>query len=372
MTLVFLDNTLLNWSIALSVTVAASVLMYAGNIFVVRRWSVIAGLTRTPVDDVAVAMLASTHIVFVMIVAVYIGTYFLDLPHQKQLAVSRITVVALLLQLAYWGDNGIRHWLASYRRRKITEDAASTTSTAALGFIVRMTLWLIIVLVILDNLGFNITALVASLGISGIAVALAVQNILGDIFASLSIVLDKPFVVGDFIIVDDVMGTVEFVGLKTTRVRSIGGEQVVFSNGDLLKSRIRNHKRMQTRRAVFTIGVSYQTTEAQLRAIPQIVRELVTAQPGVSFDRAHFKDYGESSLNFEVVYNLPNPDFNFYMDVQQVINLGLFQRFAQEGIEFAYRSHTLQLLRQPGRQVSSEQLDTRYSASSFRAERAKN
>ena len=358
MTLVFLDNTLLNWGIALSVTVMASILMYAGKIFVVRRWSVIASLTQTHVDDVAVAMLSSTHIVFVVIVAAYLGTYFLELPHQKQLAVSRVTMVALLLQLAYWGDNGVRHWLTCYRQRKIAEDAASTTSTAALGFIVRMTLWLIIVLMILDNLGFNITTLVASLGISGIAVALAVQNILGDIFASLSIVLDKPFVVGDFIIVDDVMGTVEFVGLKTTRLRSIGGEQVVFSNADLLKSRIRNHKRMQNRRAVFTIGVSYQTTEAQLRAIPQIIRELVTAQAGISFDRAHFRDFGESSLNFEVVYNLPNPDYNFYMDVQQAINLGLYKRFAQEGIEFAHRSHTLQLLRPPARQVSIAQLNS--------------
>ncbi len=347
MTMVFLDNTLLNWGIALSVTVAATGLMYAGKIFVVRRLSTFARATQTHVDDVFVAMLSSTHVVFVMIVAFYFSTYFLDLSPQKQLAVSRFTIVALLVQLAFWGDNGVRHWLAYYRLRKTAEDVASTTSTAALGFIVRLTLWLIIVLMILDNLGFNITTLVASLGIGGIAVALAVQNILGDIFASLSIVLDKPFVVGDFIIVDDIMGTVDFVGLKTTRLRSLGGEQVIFSNADLLKSRIRNYKHMQNRRVAFNLRVTYETTEAQLRLIPQIIREVVLAQPNTSFDRAHFKEYADSSLIFEVVYNMTNPDFNLYMDVQQAINLALLRRFAQEGIKLAYRSQTIQLVKTP-------------------------
>lgn len=355
MSFVFMGNTLLDWSIALAMAAAFAVALYVVQKIAVRRLAAIAQRTQTYLDDVAVGMLSATRLPFIAIVAFYLGTCFLELPAARQLTVFRVTVITLLIQAAIWGDKGIRLWLAHCRKRARTEDAASTTSTAALGFIVRMALWIIIVLMILDNLGFNIATLIASLGIGGIAVALAMQNILGDIFASLSIVLDKPFSVGDFIIVDDVMGTVEFVGLKTTRLRSLSGEQIVFSNADLLKSRIRNYKHMQERRAVFAIGVVYQTTEAQLRLIPQIVRETIELQPNARFDRAHFKAYGESSLDFEVVYYLGDPDYNLYMDIQQSINLMLFSRFAQEKIEFAYPSRTVYLVNSPGQEAVRNQ-----------------
>jgi small-conductance mechanosensitive channel len=219
---------------------------------------------------------------------------------------------------------------------------------SVLGFIARVALWSILLLMILDNLGFNITALVASLGIGGIAVALALQNILGDIFASLSIAIDKPFVIGDFIIVDDILGTVEYIGLKTTRLRSLDGEQIVFSNTDLLKSRIRNYKRMYERRVVFGFGIVYQASHEQLKKIPVMAREIIEGLEKTRFDRAHFKEYGESSLNFEVVYFVQDPDYNIYMDIQQSINLSLFERFASEGIEFAYPTRTLYLHRETG------------------------
>ena len=236
-------------------------------------------------------------------------------------------------------------WLHHYRTRRSVHDAAGATSTAALGFVARVAVWLVIVLMILDNFGVNITTLVASLGIGGIAVALALQNVLGDLFSSLSIVLDKPFVIGDFISVDDISGTVEYVGLKTTRIRGLGGEQVVFSNSDLLGSRIRNYKRMETRRIVFGIGVTYEISKQQVLAIPGILREVVEAQPQARFDRAHFKAYGASSLDFEVVYIVKTPEYGVYMDVQQAINLALFERFADEGIDFAYPTQTVYLAR---------------------------
>jgi len=194
-----------------------------------------------------------------------------------------------------------------------------------------------------DNLGFNVTTLVASLGIGGVAVALAVQNILGDLFASLSIALDKPFVIGDFIVVDDIAGTVEHVGLKTTRVRSLSGEQVVFSNADLLKSRIHNYKRLYERRVLFGFGVLYRTPPEQLAAIPPMVREIITGQVGTRFDRAHFKGFGASSLDFEVVYFVLDPDYNRYMDIQQAINLELVNRFAAAGVEFAFPTRTVHI-----------------------------
>ncbi len=200
----------------------------------------------------------------------------------------------------------------------------------------------------LDNLGFNITTLIASLGIGGIAVTLALQNILGDLFASLSIVLDKPFAVGDFVTVDELAGTVEFIGLKTTRLRSLSGEQIVCANGDLLKSRIRNYKRMQERRVLFELGLLYQSTPAQLEAVPGLVRAAVEAQPDTRFERAHFKGFGASSLDFEVVYHVTVPDYARYMDVQQGINLALVRAFAGAGIGFAYPSRTVFLVHQDG------------------------
>jgi small-conductance mechanosensitive channel len=184
---------------------------------------------------------------------------------------------------------------------------------------------------------------VAGLGIGGIAVALAMQNILGDLFASMAIVLDKPFRVGDFIIVNDQPGTVEKVGLKTTRVKSLWGEQLVFANAKLLNSDIKNYKRLQERRIAFGVGVTYETPLEKLRAIPGWLKAAVEAQPDVRFDRAHFKSYGDFSLDFEIVYYVLGPEFNLYMDRQQAINLAIFAKFAAEGVQFAYPTRTLYL-----------------------------
>jgi small-conductance mechanosensitive channel len=159
-------------------------------------------------------------------------------------------------------------------------------------------------------------------------------------------VLDKPFVIGDFIIVDEYLGTIEHIGLKTTRIRSLSGEQLVFSNADLLKSRIRNYKRMYERRVVFTIGVLYQTPYEILSQIPEMIHKIIESKAQVRFDRAHFKEYGDYSLKFEVVYWIQNPDYNVYMDIQQGINLDIFKQFHEAGIEFAYPTQTLLLQRQ--------------------------
>jgi len=179
------------------------------------------------------------------------------------------------------------------------------------------------------------------LGVGGIAVALAVQNILGDLFASLSIVLDKPFVIGDFIVVDTFVGTVEHIGLKTTRLRSLSGEQVIFSNTDLLGSRIRNYKRMYERRVVFTLGLVYQTPMEKVESVGKILQEIIELEPQARFDRAHFKEFGDSALVYEIVYFIKTSDFNAYMDAQQRINLAIMQRFEEQGISFAYPTRTV-------------------------------
>ncbi|MDT8903507.1 mechanosensitive ion channel family protein [Anaeroselena agilis] len=218
-------------------------------------------------------------------------------------------------------------------------------SLRAIAPIFKVTVWMIGLVFLLDNLGFEISAVVAGLGIGGIAVALAAQAVLGDLFSYVAIVFDRPFEIGDFIIIGEHMGTIEHVGIKTTRIRSLSGEQVVFSNSDLTNSRIRNYKRMITRRVLFKFGVIYSTADEQLKEIPAIVKRIIEAAEGTTFDRAHFFSFGDFSLDFEVVYYVQGNDYNRYMDVQQTINLNLKEEFARRNIEFAFPTQTLYLQR---------------------------
>jgi small-conductance mechanosensitive channel len=337
----YYGNTLRDWLTALAVVVVLALLLHFAKRLVIARLAAWSQKTETRLDDFVVEILAGTRFLFLLIIAFYFGSQYLELPPKPARLITHFTVIALLVQVALWGNRGIVMWLNDYLKRTRETDAASATTMSVLGFIARVALWSILLLMIMDNLGFDITTLVASLGIGGIAVALALQNILGDIFASLSIALDKPFVIGDFIIVGDILGTVEYIGLKTTRLRSLSGEQIVFSNTDLLNSRIRNYKRMYERRVVFGFGVVYQTSHEQLAKIPVIVREIIEGLEKTRFDRAHFKEYGDSSLNFEIVYFVKDPDYNIYMDIQQSINLAIFERFARDGIDFAYPTRTL-------------------------------
>ncbi|MCK4428221.1 MAG: mechanosensitive ion channel family protein, partial [candidate division Zixibacteria bacterium] len=189
--------------------------------------------------------------------------------------------------------------------------------------------------------GFKISTVIAGLGIGGIAVALAAQAILGDLFSYFSILFDRPFEVGDFIILDDYLGTIEHIGIKTTRVRSLGGEQLVFSNADLTNSRLRNYKRMAKRRVVFKLGVTYQTTLEQVKEIPTIIKNIIQNITDTVFDRAHFSSYGDFSLVFETVYYVLSRDYNKYMNIQQEINFAIKEEFEKRGIEFAYPTQTL-------------------------------
>ena len=230
--------------------------------------------------------------------------------------------------------------LETYWAKK-EKDPGRRQALKSIFTIIQMIVWSIALLILLDNLGVEISALIAGLGIGGVAVALASQNILGDLFSYFTIFFDRPFQIGDFIVVDEYKGTVDYIGIKTTRLISLGGEQLIFCNTDLTNSRISNYKRMRQRRIVFQFGVIYQTTLTQLKKIPQIVKEIITQIPEATFDRAHFASYGNFSLNFEVVYYVNDPDYNKYMDVQQEINFKLKEALEKEGIEFAYPSQTI-------------------------------
>ncbi|MDR7440463.1 MAG: mechanosensitive ion channel family protein [Armatimonadota bacterium] len=332
----YLGNPLWLWGVSLLSAGLVAVAGLALRASLVRRLR-----ARAEVDLVALSRrLVERSWLAILLLALRAGTAFLALPGWVGQGVSAVTTTGLFLQLGVWGNVATTWAVDREVRRRVTEDAAAATTLAALSYLARFALWTVLLLLLLDNLGVRVTALVAGLGIGGVAMALALQNVLGDLFASLAIALDKPFQIGDFIIVDQYLGTVEHIGLKTTRVRSLWGEQLVFSNNDLLQSRIRNFKRMRERRVVFNVAVVYQTPYEKLARIPQILREVVEQQP-VRFDRAHFKEYGDSGLVFEVVYYVLNPDYTVYMDTQQAINLEVFRRFHQEGIEFAYPTRTV-------------------------------
>ena len=338
------------WS--LLVALAAAVATYVGIRVVLRvlrhRTRSWAAQSDSAMAHAAAEVLAGTSRVLVLMVALLVGANLLDLPGRWESRLSQLWFVAVALQMGLWGMRaigmGVRRYVERHSSTGMTQVSASAT---LLSWGLRTLLWSIVLLAILSNVGVNITAFIASLGVGGIAVALAVQNILGDLFASLAIAVDKPFEVGDFIVVGNVSGTVQVIGLKTTRIRSLQGEQIVMSNTELLKQTISNYRLLERRRIVFTFGVSYDTTPEQAEAIPGVVRKLVEGQPQLRFDRAHFKAFGASSLDYEVVYIVEDPAFNLYMDLQQTLNLGLMREFKALGVEFAFPTSTVHIANAP-------------------------
>jgi small-conductance mechanosensitive channel len=337
----YFGNTLRTWAIASAIVIVTTMVLSIARRIIVRRLHTFAATTATDIDDLIVDLLGRTRLSFLFAMGIYAASHAINRTQEVHDFIRTAIILILLLQGAVWGNGLIVYGIARAARQKMDEDGASATTLSALGFVGKILLWAIVLLLALDNLGFDITALVAGLGVTGIAVALAIQNVLGDLFASLSIVLDKPFVIGDAIVVDTISGTVEHVGLKTTRVRSISGEQIIISNADLLKSRIRNYKRMQERRAMFTIGVEYQTPVDKLERIPSIIREIVMTHQKVRFERAHLQSLGESAIQYEVVYFVLEPDYNLFMNTQELISLAIVRTFAGEGIRFAHPSRTV-------------------------------
>ncbi|WP_424512400.1 mechanosensitive ion channel family protein [Rhodoferax sp.] len=338
------NNTVTDLAYAVLAAAAFILLLHMARRLVLHRLERVAEKTETVIDDFLVEVLSATRVLLVGAIGLYLGSHFLTLPAALEKWVGRIFVIVMVLQLGFWASRGLIFWLRNHFSQGEEEDQGARAMTLSLlSFFGRVVIWVLVLLSMLDNLGINVTTLVASLGIGGIAIALAAQNILGDLFASLTIAIDKPFVIGDFIILGAEMGTVEHVGLKTTRLRSLSGEQIIMSNNDLLQSRIHNYKRMAERRALFAIGVTYDTPAEKLELIPKLIEQAVTAQADARFDRAHFRGFGAFSLDFETVYYVRKPDYNLFMDVQQAINLQLVRSFAEHAIEFAFPTQTLHL-----------------------------
>jgi small-conductance mechanosensitive channel len=331
----FLGNTILEWGFALGAAVVTGVVLLTLRRQVL-RWLTTGNTTARPRRlGWALGVFEGTQPWFLIAVAVFVGLQFVTIPPKADRLVEHLTIIAVIAQAAFWASSAIRRWLGRQVAAKQRTDSEAATTVSVLGFFAQLALWSLVVLLALENLGFNITTLLAGLGIGGVAMALAAQGILGDVFASVTIALDKPFAIGDFITIDDVMGTVEHVGLKTTRLRSLSGEQIVLANTDLLKGRVHNFKRLSQRRVEFTLRIAQETPAAKVALIPAIIRDAITAHPKARFDRAHFKKYDEAALIVEAAFYFGDPDYNAYMDVQQTINLTILRRLQKEGISLA-------------------------------------
>lgn len=283
---------------------------------------------------ILVEILRSTSQTLLLIFSLLIALKFVDLPPTWSNTISHGWFLAFIVQLALWIDCGIRLWLQSLLRDPL--HVRNPVTTVILGILLRILVWVMMVLAILSNMGINITALVASLGVGGIAIALAIQTVLSDVFASLAIGLDRPFEHGDFVVFGDIAGSIEHIGLKTTRLRSLSGEQIVCSNTILLQQTIHNYKRMQQRRIVFKFGISYATSSKQVREISTLVKDIIQGIEMTRFDRAHFLAFDDSKLTFEVVYFVLDADYNKYMDIQQEINLQLMAALEERNVRFAF------------------------------------
>jgi small-conductance mechanosensitive channel len=324
-------NTLADWLTAAALFAGTIVIIGLARWFVVRRLAAIAARTANWADDLFVELVRRTRGTFIVLVAVAIALPSLHVDAAAEKVIHAVMVVGTMVQLLIWANAIVSFAVQNYRRSR-QGDLTSVATIQGFALLTRIALVGLIIILTLDLLGFQITTLIAGLGITGVAIALAVQNILGDLFAAMSIVFDKPFVVGDYIVVDTTEGTVEHVGLKTTRLRALGGEQIIISNADLLKSRIRNFRRLAERRVQLVFRASIDTPGDIVARIPPMLREIVERQQPVRFDRAHLRGMSETALEFEVVYIVLSPDYAAHMDILQAVNLAVLERFRATGI----------------------------------------
>jgi small-conductance mechanosensitive channel len=335
-------NTVLAYLTSIGIFLGGMLAIYVFRKYILSRMKRLAEMTSTRIDDLVVMAIEKGVLPFLYVGIFYGALHTLVLAPEFHNAVKTTTMVVLTILAVRTGIAALNYLIQSS-----WQDTSGTSGgekqLKGIRGLVNFVIWGLALVFLLDNLGVKISAVVTGLGIGGVAVALAAQAVLGDLFSYFVIFFDKPFEIGDFIIVDEKMGAVEYIGIKTTRLRALGGEQLIFANKDLTNSRVHNYKKMEKRRVVFKLGVVYQTTAEALKRIPGMVRDIIVAQHDVTFDRGHFSAFGDSSLDFEFVYYVTGSDYTKYMDIQQAINFGVFESFARESIEMAYPTQTLYL-----------------------------
>jgi small-conductance mechanosensitive channel len=341
----YLGNSVGAWAIAVAAFLLTFTVLPVVKTFMAarrRKWQE-AGRTHPLAVELTALLIARTSRVFLWIVALWFASTLLYIPSRIDRIIYITVVFGFWFQVGLWAMAAVRYAIERRGRRAgiASPSAAQSGSIDIIVFIAGLTIWAMAFLLALDNLGVQIKPLLTGLGIGGVAVALAVQSVLGDVLASMSIALDKPFGIGDSLAVDDIQGTVEHIGVKSTRLRSISGEQIILANADVLKARVRNYGRMRERRSAFRLNVTYDTPAEKLRQIPAAVRAVIEAEPQTRFDRCHFLAFGDWALQFEVVYYVTVSDYKTYADLQQTINLGILERFAALGVEIAFATHSL-------------------------------
>jgi small-conductance mechanosensitive channel len=360
----FLGNSVTKWGLALvTFLVTLTVLPIVKGFIAARRRS------WTPQDrqqfhaaiELTTLLAAQTRRLFLWAVALYLASRYLTFPPRLERVIT-VTIVSLFwLQVGLWAMATVRFLIDQRRARSAQVDEILTGSMDIVLFCAGLIIWAMVMLLALDNLGVQIKPLLAGLGIGGIAIALAVQTVLGDLLASMSIALDKPFGVGDSLAIGDIQGTVEHIGVKSTKLRSLSGEQIIIANADIVKARVRNFGRMGERGAVFRFGVTYDTPVDVLAAIPGEVRRIVEAQPDTRFDRCHFLVYGDTALQFELVYFVTKSDFLMYADTQQAINLALLTRLREMKVQLAAPTRAMVYVELPARAPPSSPAGTAQS-----------
>ncbi len=340
---VFLNNQIYQWVEGLAAGLIVVIGLGLLKWLVQRRARLSAARPMNNTSSLINALLEHTPWVFIVWLAVFAFLRFLNLAPAAVRVIETISIIVILIQVGLWSVEIIEFWLV--RRQPGTGAGAASYKKGPVGAIVilfKIVVWILVVILALENIpGIHVTTLIASLGIGGIAIGLALQKVLGDLFASLTISIDQPFVEGDAISVDQFSGEVEHIGLKSTRLRSGTGEQLIFSNSDLVDSRIHNFKRMEHRVITFTLNITYDTSYKKLQKIPKIIKGIIENHSQVTFNRAHFKGFDPSFYVFEVAYTVKTADFNAYMDVQQDINLEIVRQFHEDGISLAHPTQTV-------------------------------
>jgi small-conductance mechanosensitive channel len=342
----FLGNAAWRWIVAGIVALGVLFILLLLRRLARSQYQRLAATPQEELLEIPLHVASRTTVWFLLIASVFLGLQTLELPAKATRVVLTVFTIAGFWQFGLWAMTAVTAVLERKQRHALAADRAAAGSIGIIAFMARLTIWSLVLLLTLSNLGIQIQPLLAGLGIGGIAVALAAQNILGDLFASLSIMLDRPFVLGDSLQVDDFSGTVEYIGVKSTRLRSVNGEQIIIPNSNLLASRIRNQTRATERRVVFTISVGQETPRAALQKIPGLIRSLIESHEDVRFDRSHFAKIAAASFDFEAVYVVKTTEYNRHMDILQEINLRLVEAFEKAGIAFAYPAQRLYLEQQ--------------------------
>lgn len=336
----YFGNSTTTWLAAAAIIIVGFITIRILRLVVLKKLKKWSQKTKTSFDDFLVDAFRKYIIPFLYCLVFYTGLNWLTLPEITSDPIHIGVLLVCTFFILQIINTGLQYFVMSFLKR---QDDGDTKQKQARGLIIiiKVIVWMMGIVFLLDNFGYNVSTIIAGLGIGGIAIALAAQTILGDLFSYFVILFDRPFEIGDFIVLDDKKGVVEYIGIKTTRLRTLSGEQLVCSNKDLTDSRVHNFKRMEKRRVVFNFGVTYQTTAEKLKAIPRIAKKIISEKSGVLFDRGHFSGFGDFSLNFEFVYYILSSDYVIYMDKQQAVNFEIFECFQKQGIEFAYPTNTL-------------------------------